>query len=118
MIDYGLTITNSTKASKMKKSKFATPPQLLPNKKKEMLKIIQNPEAMKRVLELINSSSNLFEKSKTVKASSMIDWVERAISILPDDMEQRDSFCVKLRELVDNYGADNGTCTKQQEHNN
>lgn len=48
----------------------------------------------------------------------MIDWVERAISILPDDMEQRDSFCVKLRELVDNYGADNGTCTQQQEHNN
>ena len=83
-----------------------------------MLKIIQNPEAMKRVMELINSSSNLFDKSKTVKAISMLDWVERAISILPDDMEQRDSFCDKLKELVDNYGVNDGTCIEQQEHNN
>lgn len=101
----------------MRKKSFPTP-QLIPNKKKEMLKIIQNPEAMKRVMELINSSSNLFDKSKTVKAISMLDWVERAIDILPEDMEQRDSFCVKLKELVDNYGADNGTCIEQQEHNN
>jgi len=33
-------------------------------------------------------------------------------------MEQRDSFCDKLKELVDNYGVEDGTCTKQQEHNN
>ena len=83
-----------------------------------MLKIIQNPEAMKRVMELINSSSNLFDKSKTVKAISMLDWVERAIDILPEDMEQRDSFCDKLKELVDNYGVNDGTCIEQQEHNN
>ena len=101
-----------------KKKSFPTPPQLLPNKKKEMLKIIQNPEAMKRVLELIKSSSDLFDKSKTVKACSILDWYERAIQILPDDMEQRDSFCDKLKELIDNYGVDNGTCTEQQEHNN
>ena len=49
----------------------------------------------------------------------MIDWVERAIDILPDDLELRDSFCDKLRELVDNFGEkENGACTKQQEHNN
>jgi len=101
----------------MRKKSFPTP-QLIPNKKKEMLKIIQNPEAMKRVMELINSSSNLFDKSKTVKAISMLDWVERAIDILPEDMEQRDSFCVKLKELVDNYGVNDGTCIEQQEHNN
>lgn len=103
----------------MKKHKFPNPPQLIPNKKKEMLKIVQDPEAMKRVMELINSSNNLFEKSKTIKAVSMIDWVERAINILPDEMEQRDSFCSKLRELVDNFGEkENGACTEQQEHNN
>jgi hypothetical protein len=101
----------------MRKKSFPTP-QLIPNKKKEMLKIIQNPEAMKRVMELINSSSNLFDKSKTVKAISMLDWVERAIDILPEDMEQRDSFCDKLKELVDNYGVNDGTCIEQQEHNN
>ena len=59
-----------------------------------MLKIIQDPEAMKRVFELINSSSNLFEKSKTVKAVTMLDWYERVIQILPEDMEQRDSFVI------------------------
>jgi len=103
----------------MKKHKFPNPPQLISNKKKEMLKIVQDPEAMKRVMELINSSSNLFEKTKTIKAVSMIDWVERAISILPEDMEQQDSFCSKLRELVDNFGEkENGACTEQQEYNN
>jgi hypothetical protein len=102
-----------------KKHKFPEPQQLIPNKKKEMLKIIQDPEAMKRVFELIDSSNNLFDKSRTVKAVSMIDWVERAIDILPDDLELRDSFCDKLRELVDNFGEkENGACTKQQEHNN
>lgn len=113
-----MTIRNLTKASNMKKKSFPTPPQFLPNKKKEMLKIIQDPEAMKRVFELINSSSNLFEKSKTVKAVTMLDWYERVIQILPEDMEQRDSFCDKLKELIDNYGVEDGTCTKQQEHNN
>lgn len=103
----------------MKKHKFPNPPQLIPNKKKEMLKIVQDPEAMKRVMELINSSNNLFEKSKTVKATTMIDWVERAIAILPDDLEQRSSFCAKLKELVDNFGEkENGACTEQQEYHN
>jgi hypothetical protein len=103
----------------MKKHKFPNPPQLIPNKKKEMLKIVQDPEAMKRVMELINSSNNLFEKSKTVKATTMIDWVERAIAILPDDLEQRASFCAKLKELVDNFGEkENGACTEQQEYHN
>lgn len=83
-----------------------------------MLKILQNPEAMKRVMELIESSSNLFDKSKTVKATSMLDWVERAIAILPEDMDMHDSFCDKLKELVNNYGVNNGTCIEQQEHNN
>ena len=102
-----------------KKHKFPEPQQLIPNKKKEMLKIIQDPEAMKRVFELIDSSNNLFDKSRTVKAVSMIDWVERAIDILPEDMEQRDSFCDKLRELVDNFGEkENGAYTKQQEYHN
>jgi hypothetical protein len=49
----------------------------------------------------------------------MIDWVERAIAILPDDLEQRDSFCAKLKELVDNFGEkENGACTEQQEYHN
>ena len=102
----------------MKKHKFPPPQQLIPSKKKEMLKIIQDPEAMKRVLELIDSSSKLCEQTKTIKAQTMIDWVERAIDILPDNMTGRDGFCDKLKQLVENYGVENGTCTEQQEHNN
>lgn len=101
------------------KKKFPEPQQLLPNKKKEMLKIVQNPDAMKAVLEMIKSSNELFDKSKTVKATTMLDWVERAINILPDNMVDKDGFCVELRKLVDNYGVNyNGTCTQQQECNN
>ena len=102
----------------MKKHKFPPPQQLIPPKKKEMLKIIQDPEAMKRVLELIDSSSKLCEQTKTIKAQTMIDWVERAIDILPENMTGRDGFCDKLKQLVENYGVENGTCTEQQEHNN
>ena len=102
----------------MKKRKFPEPQQLIPNKKKEMLKIVQNPEAMKRVLDLINSSSNLFEKSKTVKACTMDDWLDRAISILPENFVDVDGFSIKLKQFIENYGAENVTCTEQQEHNN
>lgn len=87
-----------------KRHKYPNPPQLIPNRKKEMLKILQNPEAMKRAMELIDSSSNLLAQSKAIKAMTMLDWLERALDILPDDMEQRDGFCDKLKELVDNYG--------------
>ena len=103
----------------MHKKKPIPTPQILPNKKKEMLKIIQNPEAMKRVLELVNSSANLFDKSKTVKACSMIDWVERCIAILPENLEHLDNFILKFKEFVDNYGEElNGTGTKQSTDNN
>ena len=30
----------------------------------------------------------------------MLDWYERVIQILPEDMEQRDSFCDKLKEYT------------------
>ena len=60
----------------MKKRKPIITPALLPNKKKEMLKLVNNPEQLQKVMSFIQASSDLFDKSKTVKALNMMDWVE------------------------------------------
>jgi hypothetical protein len=43
----------------------------------------------------------------------MMDWVERCIMILPDDMEGKDGFILAFKSFVDNYGeSDNGISTQ------
>ncbi|MBO7527647.1 MAG: hypothetical protein J6T74_07135 [Clostridia bacterium] len=97
----------------MKKRKPLITPALLPNKKKEMLKLVNNPEQLQKVMSFIQASSDLFDKSKTVKALNMMDWVERCIMILPDDMEGKDGFILAFKSFVDNYGeSDNGISTQ------
>ena len=97
----------------MKKRKPIITPALLPNKKKEMLKLVNNPEQLQKVMSFIQASSDLFDKSKTVKALNMMDWVERCIMILPDDMEGKDGFILAFKSFVDNYGEiDNGISTQ------
>ena len=76
----------------MKKKKPIITPNLLPNKKKEMLKIMNDPNKLKEVMSFIKASSDFFDKSKTVKATTMLDWIERCILILPDNMGDRDGF--------------------------
>lgn len=97
----------------MRRKKPIISPALIPNKKKEMLKIINDPNKMKEVMNLVKASSNLFDKSKTMKATTILDWVERCISILPDDMENKDAFIKAFRNFIDTYG-DNNT----NEHSN
>ncbi len=97
----------------MKKRKPIITPALLPNKKKEMLKLVNNPEQLQKVMSFIQASSDLFDKSKTVKALNMMDWGERCIMILPDDMEGKDGFILAFKSFVDNYGeSDNGISTQ------
>lgn len=97
----------------MKKRKPIITPALLPNKKKEMLKLVNNPKQLQKVMSFIQASSDLFDKSKTVKALNMMDWVERCIMILPDDMEGKDGFILAFKSFVDNYGeSDNGISTQ------
>lgn len=97
----------------MKKRKPIITPALLPNKKKEMLKLVNNPEQLQKVMSFIQASSDFFDKSKTVKALNMMDWVERCIMILPDDMKGKDGFILAFKSFVDNYGeCDNGISTK------
>lgn len=115
MIDFGLITIILKQQSKeyMRRKKPIISPALIPNKKKEMLKIINDPNKMKEVMNLVKASSNLFDKSKTMKASTILDWVERCISILPDDMENKDAFIEAFRNFIDTYG-DNNT----NEHSN
>ena len=64
-------------------------------------------------MSFIQASSDLFDKSKTVKALNIMDWVERCIMILPDDMEGKDGFILAFKSFVDNYGeSDNGISTQ------
>lgn len=100
----------------MKKRKLLKTPnaQLLPSKKKEMLKIMNDPNKLKEVMNFIQASSNLFEKSKTVKATTILDWVERCILILPDDLEDRDSFIQAFRNFTDTYGETKDAITNER----
>ena len=115
MTDFGLTTIILKQQSKeyMRRKKPIISPALIPNKKKEMLKIINDPNKMKEVMNLVKASSNLFDKSKTMKATTILDWAERCISILPDDMENKDAFIEAFRNFIDTYG-DNNT----NEHSN
>lgn len=87
---------------------------MLPNTKKEMLKFIKNPDAMKKLRELTDISSIVAEKMKSVKAICMADWVERCIEILPSDLQNLDDFVNAFKSFVDNYGVkDNGNTNEQ-----
>lgn len=97
----------------MRRKKPMISPALIPNKKKEMLKIINDPNKMKEVMNLVKASSNLFDKTKSMKATTILDWQERCISILPEDMENKDAFIEAFKNFIDTYG-DNNT----NEHSN
>lgn len=102
-----------------KKKTFKTPnAQLLPNKKKEMLKIVNDPNKLKEIMGFVKASSDLFDKSKTVKASTMLDWVERCIMILPEDMEDPDGFILAFRNFTDTYGETKNAITDERKNSN
>lgn len=92
-----------------KKKPMVLPAALLPNKKKEMLKLVNNPEQLNKVMDLISASSNLFEQSKTLKAKTMIEWEERCILILPDDLANKEDFIAAFKTFINNYGDNNAT---------
>lgn len=84
----------------MKKHKAKPCPQLVPNKKKEMLKIVQNPEAMKRILDLQHAASDAIEKQKTIKAFDLNDWYDRVIMILPEEYQNNEELKAKIKNLI------------------
>ena len=88
-----------------KKKTIWKSPNMIPNKKKDMLKIIKNPESLNKVLELISSSSNLMDKVKTTKALSMEEWFNRCVEIIPENIQNLDGFIASFKDFIENYGV-------------
>lgn len=62
-------------------------PQLIPKKKKEMLKIVQNPEAMRKLIALNKAASEVLEKKEKIRALTVEEWLERSFAILPESYD-------------------------------
>lgn len=70
-----------------KKRPSFTCPQLIPRKKKEMLKIVQNPEAMRKLIALNKAASEVLEKKEKIRALTIEEWFERSFAILPESFD-------------------------------
>lgn len=78
-----------------KKTTFKCP-QLVPNKKKDILKIVNNPEAMKRLIELNKSAAAVLENQEKKRAKNIDEWLVRAFSFLPEEFDDK-----KTREMIE-----------------
>ena len=77
-------------------------PQLIPNKKKALLKLCNDPEAIKRIA-MNKAASEVLEKKNTVRSLSVSDWAERAFKILPEEYDKPENL-EKLKNLFqDNF---------------
>lgn len=78
-------------------------PQLIPNKKKALLKLCNDPEAIKRIIAMNKAASEVLEKKNTVRSLSVSDWAERAFKILPEEYDKPENL-EKLKNLFqDNF---------------
>lgn len=93
----------------MKKHNVWKTNAFLPKKEKEMLELVNDPKKLEGVMKLIQASSDLFDKSKSVKSISILDWENRCIDILPDDMDNRDDFIQQFKNFLNNYEENNAT---------
>lgn len=86
----------------MKKRKPWKTNTLIPNKEKEFVKLIKDPEAFKRMMELQKATNNLIEKQASVKATTLEDWKIRVVELLPDNVD-KELFTKKLEELIKDF---------------
>lgn len=73
-------------------------PQLLPNKKKELLKLCNNPQAIQRIIQMNKTALQVLEKKETARSLTVADWAERAFQILPIDLNKPENL-EKLKNL-------------------
>lgn len=73
-----------------KKRPTYTCPQLIPRKKKDMLKIVKNPEAMRKLIELNKAASEVLEKKAKIRALTVEEWFERVFAILPEKYDSEE----------------------------
>ena len=83
-------------------------PQLVPRKKKDMLKIVQNPEMMQKLIALNNAASAVLEKKEKTKALTIDEWLDRSFAILPEgydteELKTKIKDCFKKGNSDDSY---------------
>lgn len=78
-------------------------PQLVPKKKKDMLKIVQNPEMMQKLIALNNAASEVLEKKEKTKALTIEEWLERSFAILPEGYDTEE-LRTKIKTCVTEGG--------------
>lgn len=98
---------------------FATPQQLIPRKEKDMLKIINDPEAFKRVMELQKAAIDAQTKVAQMHAVSWRDWSARAFLMVPEKFKddialktQIEEFANVLKGLYDDTPDELKTCNE------
>lgn len=74
--------------------------QPLFNKEKEYLKIINNPNKLNQLKELVNNAVNI--KSKVEQPKTLNDWFIYVLTILPK-FEKELEFTEKLKGLINDY---------------
>ena len=91
----------------MKKKKLIKTPSLaslFPSKEKDILAIVNDPKKMQAVLELGRAASNLQEN--LTNSSSLQEWAEKVLLILPSNMNDKEDFAIKFMEFVNGYRSE------------
>ena len=88
-------------------------PQLLPRKKKEILKIVQNPQAMQRIIALNKAASEVLEKKEKTRALTVDEWLERSFSILPEEYDYEE-VKNKIKSCFEKEGVADDSCDERE----
>lgn len=82
-----------------KHANFKMPP--LFRKEKDMINIVNNPEKLKKLAEVVAKAHSTSENLK--KFDDIIGWFGYVSQLLPNDFKKKEEFVFKLEELVNEY---------------
>lgn len=71
------------------------------DEKQTMLEILNDPNKMQAVLELGRTAMDL--EMNLQESSSLEDWTEKVLLLLPHEFKDKENFGEKLREFVNDY---------------
>lgn len=83
----------------MKKKKSIVMPPLF-RKEKDMMGIVNNPDKLKALAEIVAQANKVTDTIKECK--DMTTWHSYVVSLVPQ-FEKREEFITKLNELVNEY---------------
>lgn len=81
------------------------PAQLIPNRKKDIERLMANSDAVKAIIEMNKTAAEVLEKQKTYRALTAEEWLERSFAILPEDFNT-DEFKQKIKSCFETETKD------------